>query len=182
MIVAALRSTLLVGSLSLFVACSPERRPEVADAAGDVEPDAAPIPAGGERCDWLSSFEYTPVTVTGTSPAGSLDDLHYAFAAFTSCGPAYSITFVPTASAPQGLEPSLRLSIMWPFTATGTNRAQAFHEYPVAMTDKVTFEATQLDDLDAAPPHIVGHFVANEDGWSFDIAVDLTSQCRSGCI
>lgn len=181
-VVAALRTALVVGSSGLLVACSPGPRPEVPDAAPDAAPDAPPIPAGGEPCEWLSSLEYTPVTLTGTSPTGSLDGFHYAFAAFTSCGPAYEIDFTPTATGPQGLEPSLRLWIMWPFTATGTNRAMALHAYPEAMTDMVTFEATQLDGLEAAPPHIIGHFVSHDPGWTFDISVDLTSQCISSCI
>ena len=83
------------------------------------------------------------------------------------------------ASAP----PALEIDIFAPFSATGTNRAQALLNTTTdSMTDNVTFEATQLDPADAMSPHIVGHFVSHDAAWSFDIAVDLTSQVSSYCI
>jgi len=50
------------------------------------------------------------------------------------------------------------------------------------MTQQVTFEATQLDDPSVASPRIVGHFVSSDPAWSFDIAIDLTSQFNDTCI
>jgi hypothetical protein len=128
---------------------------------------------------------FTPLTVAGTSPRGSLDVFHYAYAGFVTgfCPDAYEINLMPTATQPVCSTAWLQLAIYAPFTANGANVASA--SWPVwsdAMTNNVTFEATQLDAPDAMPAHIVGRFVSHDPAWSFDIAVDLTSQWSSGCL
>ena len=172
MVVAGLRSTVIVGSLALFAGCS-NRPGEVVDAA----PDVASCP---------SSSVFTPITVTGMSPGGSLDVFHYAHAGFVTgfCQDAYLINFTATEIEPPcAPAPWLQLAIFAPFTTTGTNRASAtLPALDQARTDNVTFEATELDPPDAMPPHIVGHFVSHDVAWSFDIAVDLTSQSSTDCI
>jgi len=171
-VIAALRFVLVASSVALFAGCS-NPQVEVVDAA----PDVTSCP---------STTEFTPVTVTGVSPGGSLDVFHYAYAGFVtgSCPDAYVINFTPTELEPSCTPaPWLQLTIFAPFTTTGTNQARAsvtaLHE---ETTDNVTFEATVIDPPDARPPHIVGHFVSHDAAWSFDISVDLTSRSATTCI
>ena len=144
-----------------------------ADVTFDAAPDAP--------C--ASTPTFVPVTIAGSSPLGPLDDLfHFAFAGYIgACGGSpdfYNVNVWPTADTCNSPSRYLTLSIIAPFAATGASSAAAvLDEDPTgAMTDMVTFEATQLDPPDATPPHIVGHFVSHDPAWSFDIAVDLTSQ------
>lgn len=155
----------------VLAACS-SKPAEVPDAAVDAD-----------NCP--TTLTFTPVTITGTSPRGSLDQFHYAYAGFVSgfCPDAYLINFTPTEREPVCSTAWLQLSINAPFTATGSNMASA--SWPIwsdAMTSNVTFEATQLDMPDAMAPRIMGHFVSHDPAWSFDIAVDMTSQWSSGCL
>jgi hypothetical protein len=146
-------------------------------------PDAAVLDAAAD-CTALAAS--TPLTVAGSSPQGSLDGFHYASAVYIAgtCPAAYVITVTQDGLDPACTrEPSLVLTIFAPFTAPGSDRAEAsvFAPQQVA-TDQVTFEATQLDPPDAATSHITGHFVSHDPAWSFDISVDLASQSSSECI
>jgi hypothetical protein len=164
--------------MCVLSACS-SPAPAVADAAVDVAVDTDPC---------ASPYVFTPVTVTGTTPRGSLDIFHYAYAGHTICGPeaggdAYGVEFSPNQREPDCSSEILELWIFAPYSTTGTSAAAAFITVePSAVTDgtdQVTFEATQLDPPDATPPHIIGHFVSHNPVWSFDIAVDLISQFDS---
>lgn len=167
-----------LGWLIVLSACSP-RAAAVADAAPDVAPDV-------DYC--ASPYVFTPVTVTGTSPRGSLDIFHYAVAGYGGCPDggmdySYVVEFTPVELDPNCASTALWLWILHPYSTTGTNGALAdLSPSPDALTDMVTFEATQLDPPDATPPHIVGHFVSHDPAWSFDIAVDLISQYESHCL
>lgn len=158
-------------SIVLFACSSPA--PAAADAALDADPCASP-------------YVFTPVTVTGSTPRGSLDSFRYAFAGHSHCPPGgllndgYAVEFSPNERDPNCASQILELWIYAPYSTTGTNAGAAVITVePSALTDwtdKVTFEATQLDPPDATPPHIVGHFVSHDASWTFDIAVDLISQ------
>ena len=158
-----------------------------AAACSTTRPAAPEAPdAGVDGWQCTSRLTYTPVTITGTSPLGSLDVFHYAAAGYFDgfCPPAYEIYFTT-----DGIDqicttgPDMRLGVKGPFTSPGSNAAEAaIHNLHEATTDHVTFEATQLDQPDAMPPHIIGHFVSHDPGWSFDISVDLTSQFSNTCI
>jgi hypothetical protein len=143
---------------------------------GDASADAPPC---------SSTTVFTPVTVTGTSPGGSLDGFHYAFAGFVTgfCPTSYLINVTPDQVTPFcALVPWLQLAVYAPFNRTGTHRASASLPNTSQQTDNVSFEATELDPADATPPHIVGHFVSHDPAWAFDIAIDLTSQSSTNCI
>jgi hypothetical protein len=160
-----------LGALVVVAACS-SKPAEVPDAAVDAD-----------NC--ATTLSFTPVTVTGTSPRGALDIFHYAYAGYISgdCPEAYLINFTPTPTDPVCSTAQLQLAIYPPFTANGSNMASA--SWPIwsdAMTQNVTFEATQLDLPDAMAPRIQGHFVSHDPAWSFDIPVDLTSQWSEACI
>jgi len=136
-----------------------------------------------------STPTFVPVTIAGTSPLGPFDDeFHFAFAGFVKQGSSpggldlYIVNFWPTADTCNEPSAYLDLSIIAPFAATGTSSAVAglANGATGASTDAVSFEASQLDPPDATPPHIVGHFVSHDPAWSFDIAVDLTSQSTEG--
>jgi hypothetical protein len=145
---------------------------ETADAAPDVV-----------NCP--STTVFTPVAVSGTSPQGSLDVFHFASAGFVTgfCPDAYLITFTPAQLDPSCVTaPWLQLSIPAPFSTTGPNAAGAILPNTNDGTSNVTFEATELDQPDAMVPRIAGHFVSHDPAWSFDIAVDLTSQSFDDCL
>jgi hypothetical protein len=143
-------------------------------------------PPGPDAYVCQTATMFTPVTVSGTSPGGSLDVFHYAAAGFVtgSCPDAYLINFTPTPADPTcAPAPWLQLAIYAPFTAMGSNVASAtLPDMSTAMTSNVSFEATQLDPADATRPHIVGHFVSHDPAWSFDIAVDLISEFSDDCL
>ena len=135
----------------------------------------------------VSNLQLTPIIVNGTSPGGSLDVFRYTYAAFVGgdCGDAYHVHFLPAAVDPvcASAPPVMEIDIVGPFSTTGTHRARALLiTGTTSMTDEVTFEATQLDPPDALSPRIVGRFVSHDAAWSFDIAVDLTSQGSSYCL
>jgi hypothetical protein len=157
----------------LVAACGSTKPVEFADAASD-----------SVYCPSMTVF--TPVTVSGRSPQGSLDEFHYASAGFVTgfCPNAYVIDFTPQQLDPTcTVAPWFQLEVLAPFMSTGTNRAAAtLSAERNSYTQQVTFEATQLDTPDAMPPHIVGHFVSYDPAWSFDIAVDITSQFSDDCI
>ena len=172
----------LLGWSLLVTACSSHTAAVVdadRDATPNVDPCAAPYPL-------------TPVTVSGTSPRGSLDIYHYAAAWHLDCPDAgvvdaYLVGFVPSELGPSCASTALTLFVFPPYSTTGTHRAQATETVePSAVTDatdNVTFEATQLDPPDAMPPHIRGRFVSHGDpAWSIDVAVDLISAAQASCL
>jgi hypothetical protein len=178
---ASFKSLAFVCAVADLAGCA-DRRDAVVDAAAIV--DAGGLgDATADECS--STTVFTPVTVTGSSPGASLDVFRYASAGFVDgfCPDAYLIDFTTDQVTPIcGRLPWLQLAIYAPFNRTGTHRASASLENPSQQTDHVTFEATELDPPDATPPHIVGHFVSHDPAWSFDIAVDLTSQYATTCI
>lgn len=148
----------------------------------DTAVDAAP-----EDASCYSSYTFTPVSVTGTSPLGPLDMFHVAFAVLMTgpCmnGDYYLIDFAQT-PMDYGCSPfSLQMTISPPLAATGTSSASAIvgNGPAGATTDAVSFEASGLDPPDATPPHIVGRFVSHDPAWSFDFAVDFTVLETSVC-
>jgi hypothetical protein len=170
-----------LGWLFVLSACS-TRTAAVVDAAPDVAPDADPC---------ASPYVLTPIAVAGTSPRGPFDIFHYVAAGHVNCPDAgiidaYGVYFFESEIEPNCASSALTLWIMAPYS-TGTNDGRAvITVQPGALTDwtdKVTFEATQLDPPDATSPHIVGHFVSQPDPvWSFDVAVDLISQVQASCL
>jgi hypothetical protein len=161
----------LIGVALLMAACS-SKPAETPDATVDA-------------LDCTPQFTYTPVTVTGTSPHGSLDTFHYASAGYADgfCQPSYIVDFTPDGLDPLCTgKPDLQLSVLAPFSASGTNSAWVMLYDPrQSFTMNATFEATQLDEPSSTPAHITGHFVSHDPAWSFDIAVDLTSQYTNDC-
>jgi len=153
------------------------------DAANHVTIDAA---IDADRC--ASAYALAPVTLTGTSPRGSLDSFHYAVAGYVSCPDSgaedgYTVAFVPSKTALDCADTTLVLSIFAPSSMAGTHAAKAvLSPPPSVLTDMVTFEATQLDPPSGMPSHIVGHFVSHDPAWSFDLPVDLTTQFSSSCL
>jgi hypothetical protein len=119
-----------VAFVLLLTACS-SKSTELADAFVPV--DAA--------CDPGTVF--TPISVTGTSPVGSLDIFHYATAGCATgfCPDAYVIQLTPSqADFTCYGDPHLLLSIYPPFHPSGTHMAYAYIEnMHDTMTQQVTF-------------------------------------------
>lgn len=162
--------------LALLAACSSTSHPSRPDAAA---PSDAPCPP--------DDTVYSPITVSGTSPFGSLDDTyHYAVAGHLSgfCIDSYRIDVTPTRQSPTcNQDPWLELVILTPQDAANPYGAAAnLVRDADGNTTMVEFQATQLDPPDAQSPRIAGHFISTDPAWTFDIAVDLTSQYNDGCI
>jgi hypothetical protein len=172
---AILSSVVMASWFAAFAGCTAARDAAPVDAEA-AAPDASSCPANAM---------FTPVTVTGTSPSGSLDVFHYAYAGYATgfCAEQYLIHVAAAQADPSCADaPGLLLAIFAPFTTTGTNRASASLPDVNERTERVTFEATKLDLPDATPPHIAGRFVSQDPAWSFDIAIDLTSQSSTTCL
>jgi len=185
-------SLVFMAAMAGLAGCESRRDALVdAGAAGDAAPpgDArAPVDGGlgaGEDAWVCTSPVFTPATVTGTSPGGSLDGFRYAYAGFVTgfCPSSYLVNFTPDQVGPDcALVPWLQLAIDTKATGAGTHGASASLPNLSLFTDQVTFEATTLDPPNATTPHIVGRFVSHDPAWTFDIAVDVTSQFSTNCL
>lgn len=165
-----MRAALVLAGLA---ACSPSER-----AALPPEPDAPP-------CE--TSAQFTPVRLTGSSPGGTLDDFRFAYATFVGgfCPASYRIHFSPTAEDPTcaAVQPVMDVFIHDPDIGSGSHSAYAFYVGARTWeTAAVTFEATVLDPPEAASPRIVGRLVSHDSSWTFDLAIDLTSQGAISCL
>jgi hypothetical protein len=160
-----------IGVALLVAACS-SKPAELPDAAVDAYDCAPPAPP-------------TQVRVTGASPLGALDTYRYANVGYASgfCPESYVIDITPDGVGPQCATRELQLAVLQPFASTGSNAVAVtqYGDQRTASTMNVTFEATQLDQPDASPAHIIGHFVSHDLAWSLDLAVDLTSQYSNDC-
>jgi hypothetical protein len=142
----------------------------VADAAPACDPDTV----------------FTPVTITGMSPDGSLDIFHYATAAHVDgfCPDEYLISITPRqASFVCYGDPVFMLTISPPFGVGGPHAATAsINDGHISSTNNVTFEPTQLDSPTTPLPRIFGRFVSDDPPWSFDITLGLISRFNSTCL
>jgi hypothetical protein len=156
-----------------------------AAAACSKTPAEMPADAAVDAIDCTAEAPSMPATISGSSPRGSLDIFHYVSVGHVDgfCTESYVLDFTTDGLAPSCTGgPTLYLYVLAPFQASGSNAGSAtLVDGNPTSTDKVAFEATQLDPPDATTPHIIGHFVSNDPAWSFDIPVDLTSQYSKTC-
>lgn len=160
--------------LVLIAACSPGPR----DVAA---PDATPVDAVATGCVMTG---LTPVSITGSSPAGLIDRYHFAYATagFSDCADEIDVHFVVD---DQGTcLPQLDLGVGSPFMSPGSQAAWAYLSgSESAGAPSVTFDATRLVGAEngQSSPYIAGRFHASAAGWAFDIDVDMPAQPQAGC-
>jgi len=157
-----------------IAACHSAARPDdlVDQPAIDAAPDA---PCG-------DGYVRYPITATGSTPAGALDDYHYAEASFdchwytvvlshtragSSCSSdrwMYIQIHYPTdgTQPPSGSFPTDASELTSPISDDSIDSAQ------------ISFEASVIDPPSLTDEmHLDGHLVANASGWLFDLPIDL---------
>lgn len=162
--------------LAALVGCVPERdASSVTDAA--VAVDAVP--------DAPIDESLIPFTTTGTTPAGSLDDVRFMGVDFLDgfCPPGYTVRLYRTNQPSQ--VPVVRFEIPIPVEATepptGTVVATAWL-YNVSQTSsQVAFEIVHVDIPPTEPLRIAGRITASSGGWNLDISIDANTE-RLTCI
>jgi hypothetical protein len=123
--------------------------------------------------------ERTPFTITGTTPAGSLDEVRFMSLAFIGghCPGTYYLELYRT-DAPEDHAVAM-FSVSNPPNATqpqsGTITASAWAVG--ATTDQGSFDIVHLDapgpdDTGPAMVRIAGRFMVNAPGWNVDFSVD----------
>lgn len=171
---------------AVTTACAPDREHRALhDAAID-----APCTQG---------VAFIPVAISGTSPIGDLSRFRFMNAGYAGgfCAITAELRFTERADHCWD-DPALALRFRWypdePVPAPGQTVAASASARDPAIgawpdTEAVRFQVEQIDPpFDEATgttvlnPRIAGRFVANVDGWAFDIAVDTFSQGTSTCL
>jgi hypothetical protein len=124
-----------------------------------------------------------PFTTTGTTPAGSLDDIRYLGISFLGgdCLPAYNLVLYRSIESGSNTYPDavVFVAIPFPFTelSPGTVAAHAwlYSDYDGTCTDEVRFEVVHLDPPQDGPMRIAGRVVANDGAWNLDFSIDATA-------
>lgn len=119
------------------------------------------------------SASFVPFTTTGTTPAGSLDDVRYLGVGYLDgdCGNNYLLNL-----AADDYEVVLQIQISFPFTEVtpGTIAASAIDES--CATNQVRFEVEHIDPPQAAQPlRIAGRVMVNDGAWNLDFTLDATT-------
>jgi hypothetical protein len=149
---------------------------------GSSNPD---VDAGTDAKVFLDAFvppasSRVPFTTTGTTPAGSLDDVQFIAIDFVDggCPGTYHLLLYRTDHPSE--VPVVRFDVTLPASATppltGTIMARAFAG--TASTDQVRFEIVQLDipPADETQPvtlRIAGRMALDLPPWSIDFTVDM---------
>lgn len=172
-----------------LVGCESPRRtaPDAAsteDAATDgsvacrrlASPHPNPVSSG--------SASIVPFTTTGTTPAGSLDDVRYLGVAYVNgdCGDSYLLDLYRTSQS-SDYEAVVQIQIRFPFTevSPGTIAASAI-DFSCATSEQVRFEVTHIDPPQAPEPlRIAGRVTVNDGAWNLDFTLDATTQIAT-CI
>ncbi len=170
-----MRRVALVLFAALIGCGSPDERGDVnamVDAATHDETDAPGISLDAER---------TPFTTTGTTPAGSLDDVRFMSVEYVGghCPGTYYLKLYRTDAPEDGPVATFGVTIALdaPRPVTGTVAASGWAA--AMMTDEGTFEIVQLDapladDLQTTMVRIAGRMSINTAGWNVDFEVDAT--------
>jgi hypothetical protein len=154
------------------------------DDGGSSETAVDAATAGDAPLDPIGAGR-TPFMTTGTTPAGSLDDVRFIEYQFVGghCPGVYYVTLYRT-DAPGEL-PSVLFTIPIPPNAmqppTGTIMASA--QVGDDRTDQVRFEIVQLDlppadDAQSATLRIAGRITISMGAWNIDFTVDATTPSR----
>lgn len=171
--------------LATLVGCASPERDGGANATVDAAMPPTPLDASsGDAPVSPSDIERTPFTTTGSTPAGSLDDVHFMSVEYVGghCPGTYYLKLYRT-DAPED-QPVVTFDVTIPWTAarpvTGTLMANAYAG--ATTTDAVRFEIVQLDsphpDDEGPQPatvRIAGRFTINAPGWNVDFNVDATT-------
>jgi hypothetical protein len=119
-----------------------------------------------------------PFTATGTTPAGSLDEVRFMGVAFFGgfCPPSYIVKLYRTNRPLQvpvvGFEIPIDVDATEP--PTGTLDAKASVD-PQTST-QVAFEIVHVDIPPTNPLRIAGRFIASSGAWDFDISIDAHTE------
>lgn len=150
-------------------------------------PDGAPAPPDAAAPDaWPTLDDLCPrveLPVTGASPEGALDDFRYARVRYAGHWCSYALDL----RLARDLESAEDAPYVWlqvpvqlydiAEPVTGELAASACVVHPEvgcqASTPSARFTAARIDPLDAPEPRVVGRFVADQDGWALDLAIDL---------
>jgi hypothetical protein len=168
-----LGTRLLSATLTLTSACASPVRPIQADAAiADSSTDA-----------YFEPLMLEPISVTGSTPAISLDAFHWIHARYAShwCTYAYEIELTQTRAVDNSTsDPWLKISFSFPHdvatSQSGTFPASAsVVSWPdtLASTTAVIFDATRVDPPNSSGARIAGRAHVSSPGWSFDFQLDL---------
>jgi hypothetical protein len=154
-----------------LAACQPVAReePPIADAA----PDAPVINA-----------HTVPISVTGSTPLGTLDAFGYAQLYYDYCSNSFKLVLTTTRLF--DFEPRIELDVPFPETTpdpvTGPLPASVsamrwesnYGWRSIGNTTDVTFDAAPLDPPGTSSARMVGTFKSTAPGWMLAFHVDLT--------
>lgn len=173
----------------VMAGCEPGVRSETPDAIVEEVADAAV-----DAFTWDPG--YVPVTVTGYTPAGSVDPLRHALARYagTWCGDMYEIELSPTRTiGATREEPYLVFTVPMstvvtepavgplPASATVWQFEEGHGARGLAHTEDVTFEAELLEPPMVEHATVRGRLVTSAPGWRIDLDVDLVSIGHHTC-
>ena len=161
--------------LLALVGCgSPDERGGVnvmVDAAAPGDATVSPIDA-----------ERTPFTTTGTTPAGSLDDIRFMSVEYIGgdCPGTYYLKLYRTDALEEQAVVTFTVTIPPRATEPPTGTITASAQAGTSTTDEVSFEIVQLDappadDTQTMTVRIAGRITINTPAWNVDFSVDVTT-------
>ena len=121
-----------------------------------------------------------PISLMGFTPAGPLDNFHYAAAGY-DCADNYSV-FLVASNNSCAIGPYVEMNFRFPQGATepqsGTFAGSAYYvttDGTTTFAPQGTFAAQEVDPPYIAPVRVMGRFTVIDPGWSIDVSVDLVA-------
>lgn len=124
----------------------------------------------------------TPFTTTGTTPAGSLDDIRFMSVEYIggNCPGTYYLKLYRTDALEEQAVVTFTVTIPPNATQPPTGTIMASAQAGAATTDEASFEIVQLDapppdDTQTVTVRIAGRITIDTPGWNVDFSVDVTT-------